>query len=232
MQMLKKSWMIIFWIALILNCYFIYTGQHFQQSLTKIALVPALLFYIFSNTHNSYFKNNKILIFTAFTCAWLGDILLLNKGDMFFLSGMLAFACTHILFIIIFYRIHKLSISTARPAFTAALILISALYVLYKFIGPNLGSFKIPILIYMGIISSMAIMAVNLWSSGIRKNIVAMYFIQGAALFIISDALLALQLFLFHDIILLAVAVMLTYGCALSLFAGGFTKLLNSFFGN
>ena len=226
MQILKKYGILIFWFVLILHCFFIYSGQHVQQALTKIALVPILLCYMLLNTRNSHFKNNKIFISAAFICAWLGDILLLKRGDMFFLSGMLAFACAHILFIIIFYRIHKLSISTARPAFITAFILVVALYVLYQFIGTNLGSFKIPILIYMGIISSMAIMAVNLWSSGIRKNIVSIYFIQGAVLFIISDALLALQLFLFHHIVLLAVAVMLTYGYALSLFAGGFTKLL------
>lgn len=226
MQMLKKLGMIIFWIALILNSYFIYTGQHFAEAFTKIALIPALLFYIFLNTPNNYFKNNAILIFAALVCAWLGDILLLNKGDQFFLSGMLAFACAHILFAIIFYRIHKLRISTGRPAFIAALILVAALYVLYEFIETNLGSFKIPILIYMGIISTMATMAVNLLSSDLKKNIVTLHFIPGALLFIISDALLAMQLFMFHDIVLLAVVVMLTYGCALSLFAGGFTKLL------
>ncbi|OIR00176.1 YhhN-like protein [mine drainage metagenome] len=226
MQMLKKIGMIIFWIALILNCYFIYSGQHFAEAFTKIALIPALLSHILLNTRNNHFKNNAILIFTAFICAWLGDILLLNKDEIFFLLGMLAFASAQILFAITFYRIHKIRISKSKEAFIAALILVAALYELYKFIGPNLGSFKIPILIYMGIIGTMAIMAVNLWGSDLKKNIVVMHFIPGALLFIISDALLALRLFMFHDIILLAVAVMFTYGCALSLFAGGFIKLL------
>ena len=53
-----------------------------------------------------------------------------------------------------------------------------------------------------------------------------MYFIPGAALFVISDALLALQVFMFNDIDLLGISVMLSYGYALSLFADGFSKLL------
>ncbi len=224
--MLKKRGLIIFWLFLILNCYFIYTGQHLQQTITKAVLVPILLFYIFLNARKNYYKNSKSFIFSAFICAWFGDIFLVNKGDTFFLLGMLAFACAHILFAITFYRIHKLRILKSQEAFIAAIILVVAFYELYNFITPGLGNFKIPVIIYMLVISTMAIMAVNLLSSGVRKASAMMFFIPGALLFIVSDALLALQIFMFSDIDLLGISVMLSYGYALSLFADGFTKLL------
>ena len=139
---------------------------------------------------------------------------------------MIAFMMAHILFGFTFYRIHKLRIFKSQEAFITALILLFLCYELYKFITPGLGDFKIPVIIYMIVISGMVIMVTNLLSSSPRKTSAMMYFIPGAALFVISDALLALQVFMFNDIDLLGISVMLSYGYALSLFADGFSKLL------
>jgi len=227
MQLLKKRGILIFWFVLVLDCYFIYTGQELFRIATKTALVPILLFYIFLNARKNYYKNAKTFIFLAFIAAWLGDILLLNKGNTFFLLGMLAFMCAHILFALTFYRIHKLQIFKAQESFIAALILIFLCFELYKFITPGLADFfKIPVIIYMVAISIMVITVANLLNSSARKTSAMMYFLPGAALFVISDALLALQTFMFSDIDLLSISVMLSYGYALSLFSDGFSKLL------
>ena len=226
MDLLKKRGILIFWLILLADCYFIYTGNEGNRILTKPLLIPVALFYIFLNARKNHYRNSKTFIFLGFIFAWIGDLLLMNKGDVFFLAGMSAFMLAHIFFALTFYKVHKLRFAKSQEAFLAALLLFVACFQLYKFITPGIGAFKIPVIIYMVVISSMGVMVANLLGSSARKTSAIMYFIPGAALFILSDALLALQTFMFNDIDLLSISVMLSYGYAVSLFSDGFSKLL------
>jgi uncharacterized membrane protein YhhN len=226
MDMLKKRGLLIFWMILLADCYFIYTGNEWNRLFTKPLLVPVALFYIFLNARKNHYRNSKTFIFLGFIFAWIGDLLLMNKGNTFFLAGMVAFMFAHLFFAYTFYKIHRLRFEKSQEAFIAALVLIVACYQLLKFISTGIGDFKIPIIIYMIVISIMAIMVANLLGSNVRKTSAILYFLPGAALFILSDALLSLQVFMFNDIDLLSISVMLSYGYAISLFADGFTKLL------
>ena len=159
-----------------------------------------------------------MLLFISFVAAWAGDILLLkNDSTYFFLLAMLAFSVTHIFLVIIFYRIHKLKLSKAPEAFIGTLILGAICFEFYKFISPELGSFKLPIIGYMVIICVMCIMAINLLGSSLRRQSAINYFIPGAALFILSDMVLASHKFVFKDLDFLPVIVILSYGYAISL---------------
>jgi len=226
MQLLKKKGLLIFWLFLLLDCYFIYSKDENYRIFTKPLLVPILGFYIFLNARKNHYHNTKTLLFLALVCAWMGDMLLMNTSQTFFLLGMLAFALTHIFFGTIFYRIHKLKLAKCQEAFIATIIIIIADAFLYRFIKAGLGNLKIPIVVYMSIISTMAIMAANLLGSGLRRQSAVNYFIPAAILFIFSDAVLASQLFVFTDTDFLPVIVMLSYGYALSLMCEGFSKLL------
>lgn len=226
MQLLKKRGIFIFWILLLLDCYFIYSGNELYRFFTKAPLVPVLLFYIFLNARKNYYHNTKTLVFLALVCSWIGDLLLLGKGDGFFLGGMAAFMLTHILFAITFYRIHRLNIAKSQEAFIAAIVLVAMDIQLYKYISPNLGGFKVPVIIYIVVISIMVIMVSNLLGSNTRKVQAVNFFLPGAALFILSGAALAMRMFVYTDIAFLDIVVMLSYGYAQSLFAEGFTKFL------
>lgn len=226
MHLLKKHGVFIFWLVLLLDSFFIYSEQGLYRFFTKISLVPILVLYIFFNSRNKYHSSSKTLIYVALLFAWIGDILLLNEGTIFFLLGMISFLTTHICFTILFFRIHRLQIKRSQHAFTAGLILFLFSYLLYNFLLPELGNFKIPILIYIIGISSMAIASANLLGSSIRKSAAQMYFLPGAILFILSDTFLALHVFMFSDLAILNISGMLCYGYALNLFAEGFTKLL------
>ena len=47
MQLLKKRGLLIFLFVLLVDCYFIYTGQDIYRIVTKTALIPILLLKLF-----------------------------------------------------------------------------------------------------------------------------------------------------------------------------------------
>ena len=226
MQLLKKRGLLIFWILLLLDCFFIYTKDESHRIFTKPLLIPILCFYIFLNARKNHYHNTKTLVFLALVFAWLGDILLMQSTRIFFLLGMLAFALTHIFLSITYYRIHKLKLAKCQEAFLATIVVSFICVAVYQFVKSELGSLKIPVIAYMVVISVMAILSANLLGSGLRKTSAINYFIPGAALFIFSDAVLISQMFVFNEIDFLPVIVMLSYGYAISLIGEGFSKLL------
>ncbi|RTL56595.1 MAG: lysoplasmalogenase [Sphingobacteriales bacterium] len=224
MRLLKKHGILVFWFFLLADCYLLLTEKEQLQIFTKPLLIPILLFFIFLNAKHNLFKHTKTLVFLAFVFAWIGDILLMGKGTLFFIFGMVAFIVAHIFFIITFLRMHQPELKHSQEAFIGVVILFCWNYLIFHFIGANLGGMKWPILIYMLIISTMAVSTVNLLSSRSKKNLAINFFIPGAALFMISDSVLALKMFLYTDVSFLGVVVMVSYGYALSLLADGFTR--------
>ncbi|WP_262900153.1 lysoplasmalogenase [Hydrotalea lipotrueae] len=150
--------------------------------------------------------------------------MLMGKETLFFIFGMVAFIVALIFFIITFLRMHQPELKHSQEAFIGVAILFCWNYLVFRFIGANLGGMKWPILIYMLIISTMAVSTVNLLSSRSKKNLVINFFIPGAALFMIFDSVLALKMILYSDVSFLGVVVMVSYGYALGLLADGFTR--------
>lgn len=114
-----------------------------------------------------------------------------------------------------------------RPYFVyplIALLIISTLVFLY--LKDYLGSYTIPVLLYMFFISCMAAMAIHTYANENVKTISTYTFIPGALLFVTSDALLAINMFRMHHPIL-EVLVMLSYGLAQFFIVRGVQKHLN-----
>ena len=232
MQLLKKRGLLIFWLILLLDCYFIYSGEISYRIFTKPLLVPVLTFHIFLNARQNYYHNTKTFVFLALIFAWIGDILLLNTGMTYFFFGMLAFACTHVLFSVIFYRIHRLELAKCQEAFIASLLVIFVYSMLYRYVNAqsistrNFHSYRVPVIAFMVVLGMMSILAANLLSSSLRKLSAINYFIPGVILFVLSDSVLLLQVFVFPEVDFLGIIVMLSYGYALALICDGFSKIL------
>ncbi|WBU58901.1 lysoplasmalogenase [Paracoccus albus] len=112
----------------------------------------------------------------------VGDYFLARQGDRFFLAGVFAFALGHPCYAVwMFTPEHA---AHALWAIAVAALAISAEYWLL----PRTGELKLPVRIYVWIITAMAAAAATLPAG----HSVA---IAGAALFVISDLLLALRLF-------------------------------------
>lgn len=217
-------------MILFADCYFLYEQQYEYHTYFKIALMPILGFYVFLNAKKKHFIRSKTLVFLGIICAWVGDILLLQRGDNFFIMGMIAFLGTHIFYSIFFFRVHPIEETQSyETVIIILLILGAAYYQMYRFLQQDMDlvpQFKLPVYAYAIAIGVMAIFAGNIYSNRGKRNLAIQYFIPGAVLFIVSDATLAIHKFKYIDVDFLEVIVMITYGYAQYLMAEGFTKYL------
>jgi len=124
----------------------------------------------------------------------LGDIFLLydHLSPMYFMLGLIAFLLAHITYAVVFIFQGK-SIMKKKMRLVALLLLVYGA-TLFLILQNNLGTLKIPVIIYILGILAMAITAYG------RKDLVEhtsfkLVFI-GAVFFILSDSILAINKFL------------------------------------
>lgn len=117
----------------------------------------------------------------------VGDFCLSRSGLSAFLAGMAAFGLGHLVYAAGFYRPDGLSGALWLGAPIALLALSTELW-----LAPHTGSLRWPVRAYVVIITAMALAALTLGATG---GIV----IVGALLFLVSDLLLALDLFVLAD---------------------------------
>jgi uncharacterized membrane protein YhhN len=223
MEFIKRNGISVFFLVLILHCFFVYFSLPLARGISKSLLLPWLMLYLWANTRG----NLSILAFTGLVFSFIGDVLLLGKGDLYFLAGMLAFVVTHVCNSAYFVQKNDHNNSRLREAFVAALILMVLSISVFGVLNEKLGSFRIPVLVYMLVISIMAILAAHTASNTHIQKISWNCFIPGAGLFVISDTLLALNKFLFEDP-LLDIPVIASYGLAECLLVKGFIAVSNA----
>ena len=130
----------------------------------------------------------RTLIVTALLWSLAGDILLMLPGNLF-APGLGCFLVAHLCYISAFAT-H----GSGRKAGIAALIPFALIAgVMLAIIWPGLGALRIPVLLYIGVIATMAWQAWGRWlrlrSSGALRAAI------GALLFLVSDGTLALNRF-------------------------------------
>ncbi|TDB65995.1 lysoplasmalogenase [Arundinibacter roseus] len=168
---------------------------------TKPLLMPFLIGLVWQKSRS--FKGNELLL-SALLFSWLGDILLMFSGEMYFLAGLGAFLVAQLVYIRLFSKTATFELIRALP-FLAYMGLVLG--------GPLHGTLpeplQVPIYFYMGAIISMGIMA------ALRLGQLPGYdfVLVGAILFILSDSFIALNKFS-TPIPYSGIWVMLTYGLA------------------
>ena len=219
MVMFKKYGVRIFALVLLAHCILIYLGMNELRTMTKLLLVPVLLSYLAANKG----KANP-LVYCGLIFSFLGDLILSQTGEIFFLLGMLAFVGTHVCNSIFFIGLHKGIIGKKRVELTAIFLLAAFSAIVFGELRPYLGSFQWPILTYMFIISLMAISATSTLQNPMLKPVAVRCFIPGAVLFVLSDSILAMNKFLWHKP-MLDILIMLTYGGAQYFLTLGFARV-------
>lgn len=165
---------------------------HELRFFSKTFLVPVILAIYLSGIRqraavvNRYFLGGLILSF-------FGDTFLLFKWA--FLPGLGCFLLAHIFYILSFIKLRKANILFSLPFILVYLGLL--LYLLH----PYLKEMEIPVVVYGITISTMAYFSLR------TKN---RLLISGALLFVISDSLLAFNLFV-NDTVIMEQIVMSTY---------------------
>lgn len=212
-QPVQKKMAFVFWILAMLDITGIAANQQMLHFIAKPLLIPALLLLLFF-TKSTVPGKNLLLIGLFFS--WLGDVFLLfeYKNALFFIFGLASFLTTHIFYIIYFLKIKSANTSLLKKQpVLIALILgygITLVWQLY----PHLGDLKLPVMVYAAVICIMLLCSLHIFFKVNKKA--ACYYLSGAAAFVLSDSLLAINKF-YQPVAFAGIFIMLTY-CAAQFF--------------
>lgn len=190
----------------------------------KPLLLPFLLFSVYS------FEKfpTKNLLFSALIFSWIGDIILMfaDKGELYFIFGLVSFLISHILYIVLFSKQGNTTNYRKNIVFWIAFILI-ILYLksMLTLLFPKLGDLKIPVSIYALTISTMLLVALKGYFSWKKPANISILF--GAMFFVTSDSILAINKF-YEPLPYAAFLIMFTYLVAQFAIVVGILKLNTS----
>jgi uncharacterized membrane protein YhhN len=172
-------------------------GHDRQRWLTKPLLMPVLMV-------GRDRATRRALAFGA-----VGDVALLGRGEAAFPAGLVSFLAGHVAWIIALRQRPGGERLRARPAL--AVPHVAAFSALNAYLWPRTGKDRIPVIIYSAALLAMSLAALD---SGSPKTV------AGGALFLASDALLALEKFGGAHLPAHEGLVMATYTSAQALLAG------------
>lgn len=199
---------------------FIAFGKETIAWYLKPLLLPCLLLAV--NESNA-FPSKKLLTF-ALVFSWIGDVVLLfaDKGEIYFILGLVSFLIAHIVFIFLFIKQEAFKTPNKVLFGLGILFVAGYLYIMLTALFPTLGDLKIPVSVYAFTISLMLAMAIRgglTWRKPI--NLLILY---GAFSFVVSDSILAMNKF-YTALPNASLLIMATYIVAQYLITFGILKL-------
>jgi uncharacterized membrane protein YhhN len=187
----------------------------------KPILLPILMIAVAVSEN---FPTKKILL-TALTFSWIGDIILLfsDKGELYFIYGLVAFLISHLIYIVLFSKQQNTRANNNKAVFWMGILAILTYFVfMIDTLFPKLGPLKIPVLIYAIVITTMLFFA---FKGSLKWAIPANnYILIGAIVFVSSDSILAFNKF-YAPIAHASFYIMVTYCLAQYLIVSGVLKL-------
>jgi uncharacterized membrane protein YhhN len=225
MKSFIKSWGIAIGIG-ILCVHFLaqLLGEEYKmiENISKALLLPSLMLYLYVQP-NPYNKPGKNLVMMGLLGSFLGDVFLISKS--MFIPGMIAFMMTHIFNILFFSKIYAPSQPSSTKLKIATFLLISFCFFIYFQLQGGMGKLIYPILVYMALISSAALMAIHVSKNKATKIIANSFWTPGMLFFLSSDTILAFNKFdwsIHSPIPHIGLIIMVTYGLAQFLLIKGF----------
>lgn len=160
----------------------------FKPISTLLVIVTAALAFLLPSS----LPTLTIFILAGLLFSFGGDVaLMFQSKQKAFRLGLLLFTLAHVAYAIIFSLYSTLS---WWDVLTAALLFVVA-SIFYRLIMKNLGVMKIPVILYIVIISVMVNRALAVFRSPIFNQIQAVMIALGALLFYLSDVILAANRF-------------------------------------
>ena len=188
-------------------------------------LKPFLLpFLIVAVYFHQRFSSKKILL-VALILSWIGDIILLfaNKGELYFIGGLIAFLLSHIFYILLFNKQLKMYLKKSRTIYWIGITsIIIYLLVMMVVLMPYLGDLLLPVFVYAMTISIMLLFALKGFLNWQKPANI--YIFIGAIIFVASDSVLAFDKF-YAAIPYSSFFIMSTYLAAQYLIVIGILKL-------
>ncbi len=222
MVFLKRYASFFFWIIVLLHCMAIYFSVPTFRGITKLLLIP-FLFTGWILPARQAGKKISLLVIMGLLFSLAGDYLLMLKGSATFLLGMLAFMFTHICNGSYFYLRMGKRIPHIKKLYPITGLLILIAGSIYVVLFPFLKSFAIPVLVYMILITTMTFLAAATGQVASLAKTANTWFIPGALLFVFSDGLLAMNMFMIQNHFL-DIPVMISYAAAEYFLVNGFIR--------
>jgi uncharacterized membrane protein YhhN len=221
--MKQKLWLALFVIDAGVDLLFVLLRHGDARYITKPLLLLLLAGYFFSERKHKnklFFLLSAGLFFSLF-----GDIFLMFEkyAAYWFMFGLASFLTAHIFYILLFIQIKKEN--QPQKKLNIPVILFTAAYTTFLFLllKPTLGNLKMPVLIYAVALSCMFLFGFHAFNFSKQKP--GMLCIIGAALFVLSDSLLAVNKF-YQSFAAAGFVVMLTYDLAQLLIVVGVSNYL------
>lgn len=212
-----------YWIVAIAEIIALAFGIDTLRQITKPLLMIALLAYFWEKSDSRKTEKWVSFVTIALVFSWIGDVMLLfvTKHFLFFFAGLAAFLAAHFMYIIAFKQAtHKDKLNIKKSFFP--FVVIAYIVLLAFLILPYVtGVIQVPIVLYALILGVMILAAWFRKGETIDESFQLV--VLGAALFIISDSILAINRFS-HTIPFAGIAVMSTYILAQWLIVNGMLK--------
>jgi uncharacterized membrane protein YhhN len=226
MKALIQKWGITIYILLLsAHLYAQILGSSFStlQFITKILLLPTLMLFLAAQDFNEQAPKGKWFVLLAMFGSFMGDVLL--SYDKLFIIGMVAFMTTHVFNILMFVKINPINQPKSKKLIIFSFLLIAFCVLIYVKLQGAMGALIYPILVYMALICSAALMAIHAGGNNKGELISKLFWFPGMLFFISSDTVLAFNKFdwsLHHPIKNIGLLTMLTYGIAQLFLAKGY----------
>jgi uncharacterized membrane protein YhhN len=167
----------------------LFTSSHEVAAVTKPLLMPALLLgFLLSLPRLGSATRRRIAVLAglAITFSWIGDVSLGMPGGAGFLIGLGFFFLAHVAYLALFVTAISLRRLPRRNWTVVVLVALIWWAGFIALLAPHAGPLLVPIALYGAVLGGVAATAVacNRWV------------MVGALLFLISDSLLGLHLFL------------------------------------
>ena len=168
---------LLFWLG------FSTRGPSWVKSLIKTASVALL-------AAAALTAGGPFWLVAALMLGAVGDFCLSRHGERWFLGGVAAFALAHIAYIVLFQQVDGFDLAQVTQGWraTTALALVAFAVVMARLLWPRTGALRGAVMIYLCIIVAMGLAALGLPVAGLAM--------LAALFFVISDAVLAAELFL------------------------------------
>lgn len=209
-----------FVIVSIVYLAFIVFGKEDIAWYLKPLLLPCLLLAV---NESNPFPTKKLLLL-ALVFSWIGDVVLLfaDKGELYFIFGLVSFLIAHILFIYLFIKQEAYKTPNKALFGLGVLFVAGYLFAMLTVLFPTLGDLKIPVSVYAFTISLMLVMAIR---GGLTwRNPMNLLILNGAVSFVVSDSILAMNKF-YTALPNASLLIMATYLVAQYLITFGIIKL-------
>lgn len=191
-----------------------FNTRYFFKPIILLALIG---YYLVQTT-----ETNKTFLAALFFC-WVGDVMLMFSGELYFMLGLAAFLIGHVFYIFSFRQFSWSSgnalLPTQKVRYTFPIILAGTGLLVVLF--PKLGALQIPVIVYAIVLMLMAINA--LLRLGYTNKASFAWVFVGALFFMVSDSVLAFNKF-HTQFVGASVTIMLTYIAAQFMIVRGILK--------